>query len=314
MKQAILILFLTLSAAAQTIAQQQESALPNQALPEQKVGSGDLISLTVANCPELTRNFRVSHDGTLALPLLKTRIQAAGKEPSEIESAISEALTKEQILVDPVVSAAVAEYRSVPVSVMGAVKRPITFQAVGPVTLLDALTRAEGLNTDAGAEILVTRTRGTPEGQAGLVQRIPVHGLIDDADPSLNIRLYGGEEIRVPTAGRVYVVGNVKKSGAFPIQDGKDTTVLKAIALSEGLLPYAGKQAYIYRREAGQNNRDEIPIALAKILEHKSADVRLEANDILYVPDAKGRKITVQTLERIAGFGSATASGLLIFR
>ncbi len=309
MKQAILILFLPLLAAAQTIVQQQAPALP-----EQKVGPGDLISLAVANCPELTRNFRVSHDGVLALPLLKTRIQAAGKEPSEIESAISEALTKEQILVDPVVTAAVVEYRSVPVSVMGAVKRPITFQAVGPVTLLDALTRAEGLSTEAGAEILVTRTRATAGGQAGLVQRIPVHGLIDDADPSLNIRLYGGEEIRVPAAGRVYVVGNVKKSGAFPIQDGKDTTVLKAIALSEGLLPYAGKQAYIYRREAAKNNRDEIPIALEKILEHKSADVPLEANDILYVPDNKGRKITVQTLERIAGFGSATASGLLIFR
>jgi polysaccharide biosynthesis/export protein len=310
MKQAILILFLPLlTAAAQTVAQQQAPALP-----EQKVGPGDLISLAVANCPELTRNFRVSHDGTLALPLLRTRIQAAGKEPSEIESAVSEALTKEQILVDPVVSAAVVEYRSVPVSVMGAVKRPITFQAIGPVTLLDALTRAEGLSAEAGAEILVTRTRAAAGSQASLVQRIPVHGLIDDADPSLNIRLYGGEEIRVPAAGRVYVVGNVKKSGAFPIQDGKDTTVLKAIALSEGLLPYAGKQAYIYRREAGNNNRDEIPIALAKILEHKSADVRLEANDILYVPDSKGRKITVQTLERIAGFGSATASGLLIFR
>ena len=211
-------------------------------------------------------------------------------------------------------SAAVVEYRSVPVSVMGAVKKPITFQAVGPVTLLDALTRAEGLSADAGAEILVTRTRGIPDRRSNLVQRIPVQGLIDDADTNFNIRLYGGEEIRVPPAGRVYVVGNVKKSGAFPIQDGNDTTVLKAIALSEGLLPFAAKQAYIYRREAGKNDRNEIPIELAKIMDHKSADVRLESNDILYIPDSKGRKITAQTLERIAGFGSATGSGLLVFR
>jgi polysaccharide biosynthesis/export protein len=301
MKQIAFLLFLPLLGFAQ-IAPQTPS------LPEQKVGPGDLISLAVANCPELTRNFRVSHDGTLALPFLKERIGAAGKDPSEIESEISDALTKEQILVNPVVSAAVVEYRSVPVSVMGAVKKPITFQAVGPVTLLDALTRAEGLSTDAGAEILISRAHGT------LVQRIPVRGLIDDADPNLNIRLYGGEEIRVPAAGRIYVVGNVKKSGAYPIQDGNDTTVLKAIALSEGLLPYAGKQAYIYRREAGKNDRNEIPIELAKIMDHKGADVRLEANDILYIPDSKGRKITAQTLERIAGFGSATGSGLLVFR
>jgi polysaccharide export outer membrane protein len=118
----------------------------------------------------------------------------------------------------------------------------------------------------------------------------------------------------VPPAGRVYVVGNVKKSGAFLIQDGNDTTVLKAIALSEGLLPYANKQAYIYRREAGKNNRDEIPIELSKIMDRKSADVSLHPNDILYIPDSKGRKITAQTLERIAGFGSSTGSGLLVFR
>ena len=229
MKQVVFLLFVPLLAMAQIAEKPSAEAQQTPSLPEQKVGPGDLISLAVANCPELTRNFRVSHDGTLALPLLKERIRAAGKEPSEIESEVSEALTKEQILVNPVVSAAVVEYRSVPVSVMGAVKKPITFQAVGPVTLLDALTRAEGLSTDAGAEILLTRPHAT------LVQRIPVQGLIDNADPDLNVRLYGGEEIRVPAAGRVYVVGNVKKSGAFPIQDGNDTTVLKAIALSEGL-------------------------------------------------------------------------------
>jgi polysaccharide biosynthesis/export protein len=314
MKQLVLLLFLSFLATPQIA---ENPAVPLQQtpnLPEQKVGPGDLISLAVANCPELTRNFRISHDGTLALPLLKARIQAGGKEPSEIESDVSEALTKEQILVNPVVSAAVVEYRSVPVSVMGAVKRPITFQAVGPVTLLDALTRAEGLSAEAGAEILVTRARITPGVQAGLVQRVPVRSLIDDADPNFNIRLFGGEEIRVPPAGRVYVVGNVKKSGAFLIQDGNDTTILKAIALSEGLLPYANKQAYIYRREAGKNNRDEIPIELSRIMDRKSADVPLHANDILYIPDSKGRKITAQTLERIAGFGSSTGSGLLVFR
>jgi protein involved in polysaccharide export with SLBB domain len=94
MKQVVLLLFLPFLAPAQIA---ENPALPLQqtpSLPEQKVGPGDLISLAVANCPELTRNFRVSHDGRLALPLLKTRIQAAGKEPSEIESDVSEALRK----------------------------------------------------------------------------------------------------------------------------------------------------------------------------------------------------------------------------
>jgi polysaccharide biosynthesis/export protein len=286
---------------------------PEINLPAQKIGPNDLLSISVQDCPELTRNFRVSANGTLALPLLNKRIQAAGKLPEEIEAELSQALIDGQLLVKPVVSVSVAEYRSVPVSVMGSVRRPVTFQAIGEVTLLDALAKAEGLTADAGPEILISRSR-TKEGAPGLLQRIPVKGLIDNADPALNIRLYGGEEIRVPAVGRVYVVGNVKKSGAFSILDGSSTTVLKAIALSEGLLPYSNKQAFIYRTEAGKSARNEIPIELRQIMDRKAPDVALQPNDILYIPDSKGRKMTAETLDRLAGFGTNTASGLLIWR
>lgn len=286
---------------------------PEATLPAQKVGPNDLLSVSVQDCPELTRNFRVSANGTLALPLLKERIQAAGKLPEEIEAALSQALIDDQLLVKPVVSVSVAEYRSVPVSIMGSVRRPITFQAVGEVTLLDALAKAEGLSAEAGPEILISRSRTTGS-EAALLQRIPIKGLIDNADPALNIRLYGGEEIRVPAVGRVYVVGNVKKSGAYPVLDGASTTVLKAIAQSEGLLPYSNKQAFIYRAEAGKNARNEIPIELRQIMDRKAPDVVLQPNDILYVPDSKGRKMTAETLDRLAGFGTSTASGLLIWR
>ena len=129
---------------------------PDATLPAQKVGPNDLLWISVADCPELTRNFRVSADGTLALPLLKQRIRVANEYPLDIEAQLTEALVKDQILVSPVVSVSVAEYRSVPVSVMGAVKHPITIQAVGNLTLLDALTKAEGLSADAGPEILVS--------------------------------------------------------------------------------------------------------------------------------------------------------------
>jgi len=280
-------------------------------MPGQKVGLGDLLSVTVANCPQMTRSFRVASDGSLPLPLLRERIQAVGKQPEEIETEISAALIKEEILVRPTVMVAVIEYRSVPVTVLGAVHHPTTFQAVGVVTLLDAITRAEGLTSDAGAEILVGRTAGGAE--PAVVRRIPVKGLIDDADPNLNIRLYGGEEVRVPPAGKVFVMGNVKKSGAFPVTDGSDATVMKAIALSEGLAPYYGKEAFIVRKADGKSQPDEIPVELSKILDRKSPDVPLQANDILYIPDSRGKRLTAQTIEHIIGFGSTAGSGWLIW-
>ena len=288
----------------------------NQAasLPVQRVGPEDLLSISVSDCPELTKNFRVMSNGMLVLPLLKERIQASDKLPGEIESELSLALVREQLLVQPVVSVSVAEYRSLPVSVLGAVRRPITFQAAGGVSLLDALTRADGLSPDAGSEILVTRSQAVAKGATGLVQRISVKQLIDGADPSLNVRLNGGEEIRVPSAGRVYVIGNVKRTGVFPIEDGNDTTVLKVIAQSEGLLPYTNKDAVIYRREAGKSGRDEVQVQLTRIMEHKSPDVRLQANDILYIPDSKGKRISAETLRTITGFGVSAGTGLLIWK
>jgi polysaccharide export outer membrane protein len=278
-------------------------------LPAQAIGANDLIAVSVYDAPELTRTVRVSADGFVRLPMLKQRVKAQGLMPGELESAIAKALQDEQIIVDPFVTVTVAEYNSHPISVAGAVKLPLTFQATGPVTLLEAITRAGGLSPEAGAEILVTRTQPGPDGtSSALVQRILVKGLIDAADPALNIVLNGGEEIRVPESGKVYVIGNVKMPGAFPMGDGTETTVLKMLALSQGLMPYAAKEAYIYRRE-GNGSKNEIPIPLSKIMERKAPDTSLLANDILYVPDNKGRRMTLGALEKammlVGGVGAA---------
>jgi polysaccharide biosynthesis/export protein len=310
MKYAVLV-FLPLAVAVQAQTP-VKSTLPVDSspavnLPSQKIGIHDLVSLSVQDCPELTRNFRVSPDGTLPLPLLKERIHVAGKYPAEVETDLTNALVGEGLLVQPVVAATVAEYRSVPVSVMGAVKHPLTFQAIGETSLLDALSRADGLAPTAGSEILVSKPNS-------VTRRISVKALLENSDPSLNMSLQGGEEIRVPEAGRVYVVGNVKKPGAFPVGDGGDTTVLKVLALSEGLLPYSGKEAFIYRREGGKSNRNELPVELSRIMDRKLSDVALLPDDILYIPDNKHRRMAMGTLERLAGFGASTASGVLIFK
>ncbi|MDW8355584.1 MAG: polysaccharide biosynthesis/export family protein [Bryobacterales bacterium] len=284
-------------------------------LPAGRIGPNDLLAVSVYEAPELTRSVRVGADGTIRLPMLKRRIVAAGRLPSEVEEAIAQALRAEELLVDPIVTVTILEYHSRPVRVAGAVRHPVTFQVEGTVTLLDALTRAGGLSPEAGPEILVSRAQIAEDGSTVTqVQRIPVKGLIDAADPELNIPLVGGEEIRVPEAGRVYVAGSVRKPGSFPIRDSAEISVLQLLALAEGLAPFASQTAYVYRLDPATGSRQEIPIELKKILDRKAPDVALVANDLLYVPDSSGRRITVRTLERIAGFGATTASGILIWR
>jgi polysaccharide export outer membrane protein len=279
--------------------------VPN--LPGQPIGPNDLISVAVYDAPELSGTFRVAADGTISLPLLRQPVAVKGQLPSAMENSIADALRREELIVRPVVTVRVLEYQSRPISVVGSVKKPITFQATGTVKLLDALAQADGLAPDAGPEILLSRAGAA----AGDVIRIPVAALIDRADPQYNITLHGGEEVRVPELGKIFVMGNVKHPGAFP---ASDASLLKTLAMCEGLAPYASKQAFIYRKSQPSEPREEIPVDLQRILDRKAEDVVLRANDILYVPDAKGKRIALAVLEKALLFGSTAGATALVYR
>lgn len=305
------LLLFSIAAFGQTgPAQVAEGGVSN--LPAQKIGPNDLLAISVYNAPELTRTVRVSAEGAIRLPMLKEQIKADGRMPAELEQSISDALVSEEILTDPIVTVTVAEYSSRPISVAGAVRQPLTFQAYGNVTLLEAITRAQGLAPEAGPEIIVTRLEPQPNGASKLFEkRIRVKALLDDSDPALNLPLQGGEEIRVPEAGKVFVVGNVKKPGAFQMQDESGMTVLKALAMAEGLEQYASNQAYVYHR-AKDGSQTETRVELRKIMDRKAPDAPLGPNDIFYVPDNRGRRLTMATIDKLIGFGVGTVSGILI--
>lgn len=287
----------------------QAPADPGANLPAQPAGVSDLLSVTIYGAPELSRMVRVNTEGEVRLPMLKQAVAVKGMLPVEIESRIAEALVGEGILVDPVVTVTIAEYASRPINVAGAVKRPLTFQATGRTRLLDALTRAEGLAPQAGHEILVTHPG--KDGSAPVTERVAVSDLVQKADPAANIALEGGEEILVPEAGRVFIVGNVTKPGALPFDGAGGMTVLKALALAEGLTRFATKQAYIYR-PVDNGPKQEILVELRKIMDRKVSDIALAAGDIFYVPDDRSARLTANIIDKAVSFGSGTASGALV--
>lgn len=306
----VLLGFVLWAAAARS----QTAALGPANLPAQRIGPNDLLAIAVYEAPEFTRTVRVSEEGWIRLPMVEEPIPVAGLFPHEVERRLAQVLERAQLLVDPVVTVTVVEYHSRPVSVVGAVNRPLTFQAETPVTLLEAIAQAGGLRPDAGPEILVVRKQQGPAGEpVEITLRVPVKELLAGTQPGLNLTLEGGEQVRVPEAGKVYVVGNVKRPGAYPVVDPEGASVLKVLALCEGLAPYASKQAYIYRKDPATGTKHEIEIALADIMQRKQPDVPLQPDDIFYVPDNRGKRVRMSVLEKLVGFGSTTASGVLIW-
>jgi polysaccharide export outer membrane protein len=300
-----------LGTAAASLASEDRSPFFNN-LSLDPVGPGDLLYISVANWTEVTRSYRIAPDGSITFPILKHNVQVSGQNASQIEKSISGTLTSEKILVEPLVTVNVVEYRSKTVDVVGAVRHPLTFQAIGQVHLLDAIARAEGVSAEAGTEVLLFKPR--EKGGSGEVQHISLKRLMDSSEPSLNPALHGGEEIRVPQADKLYIAGNVKAPGAYSITEPEGMTVLKALALCQGTLPYSNSTAVIFRPKKDSSQREEISVSVKEIVKHHSPDVSLSANDILYIPDNSGKKITAEVLGRLGAFGSSTGSGLLIFK
>jgi polysaccharide biosynthesis/export protein len=295
-------LLLTMAAAAQRLsATQPASAFPatpstlgGANLPFQPIGASDLVRVTVYDSPELSQSFRVDKGGNLNLPLLQDPIHAGGLLPDQVRDRIAAALRAQHLLVNPVVDVAVIEYRSRDVTISGAVKTPITIQEFGNLRVLGALSQAGGLAPEAGPEVIV-------EQSGGAVQRLSVRELFDGRHPELN----------VPESDKVFIVGNVKRPGAFPFQNLQDTTVLQLLALSGGLDSYALSRAYIYRQQQGSEQKTEIEIPLRQILDRKAQDVKLAANDILYIPTNRKLKGTATFLNHVTGMGNTAVSAAI---
>lgn len=273
-------------------------------LPFQPLGVSDLIQLTVLDAPELSQPFRVDSQGNLNLPLLHGPVHAQGRMPDALATEIATELRTQHLLVNPVVDVSVVEYRSRTVTIAGAVKTPTTIQELGDLRLLSALSQAGGLLPEAGTEVIVEQANSS-------TQRIPVHDLFDGRHPELNITLHAGSQIRVPLADQVFVVGNVKRPGAFPFRNIEDTTVLQLLALSGGLDSFAQRTAYIYRVTPGSTRKMEIEVPLRRILDRKSADVNLAANDILYVPTNGKLKASASVLNHVTGIGNTAVSAAI---
>ena len=129
----------------------------NNATHDYVIGSGDLLSVTVFDVPELTREVRVSQTGTVSIPLVPVRLTVAGLTESQVEQKIAEVLEANGLVTHPEVGVVVREHKSKPITIVGAVAHPMVYEADRTVTLLEALAEAGGIASDAGDTVIISR-------------------------------------------------------------------------------------------------------------------------------------------------------------
>ena len=102
---------------------------------------------------------------------------------------------------------------------------------------------------------------------------VDVKSLMSAARPADNILIQPHDVITVPEADVVYVIGEVRKPGAFVLNDRASVSVLQALSMAEGLgSTPAPQDSRILRSVPGNTERKQIPVDLKKVLVGKAEE------------------------------------------
>lgn len=289
----------------------QQSVTAASGADDYEIGPGDVLSIAIADAPEFSGKFRVSESGGLSLPALAAPIQATGQTPAQLAHIIREELIDAKQLRNPTVNLFVEEFHGRNVTILGAVVKPAVYPLQRRTTVMDALSMAGGLAPNSGNMLTIVPGRGNNAWSEEKTQSIDLAQLVQGKDRSLNREIHDGDVISVSNAQVVYVVGAVKKPGGFVLLDqSSGMSALQALSMAEGFDSLASTHhALIIRRAIDGPNRQTVPVNLSELLTGKGADVRLEANDILYVPTSKAK----QTLKVAGDVAMAAVNGIAIY-
>lgn len=243
-----------------------------------RLGPKDLVEIRVFEVPELNVERRVSENGTISLPLIG-EVPASGLTDLELRDRLKDLLESKYVQ-KASVEVQLREYRSRPITIMGAVKTPGPLAFSGRWTLLEALAAAGGLTDGHGSTIYVLRRAAN-----GLTDQlaIPVDDLLVRADPRANIPIFANDLVNVPAVVNVtiYCLGEVAHPGPVVFTSNERITVLSTVARAGGLTDRASKTIMVKRAQG-----DELRIDFKRILAGKDPDLPLQEGDVLVVKES----------------------------
>jgi polysaccharide biosynthesis/export protein len=280
------------------------------------LGAEDEISIRVLDAEGIDdKPLRIDFSGYIRLPMIG-RIHAAGLTVDQLEAKLVEQF--KTYIVDPQVVVVVTEFRSQPVSVIGAVKNPGVQQVQGRKTLLEMLSLAGGIAPEAGHSIKITRRKAygpiplttvQPDASGEFtVADVDLTSILEASNPQENIEVKPYDVITVPPGQLVYVMGQVRRPGGFVLRQRETLSALQALSLAEGLDRAASPQnARILRTIEGAQQRTEIYIDMRKVLQGKSSDVPLMPNDVLFIPNNVPKSAMLRGMEAALQIGTGVA-------
>lgn len=248
------------------------------------LGPNDVVNFSLYGRPELARaHVRIGPDGCVNY-LQAQGVRATGLTIDQLRERVSAELGK--FYRQPVVMVTPAEFHSKKVYLLGKVINKGVYELDRPLTILEAVAEAGGLETGL-YQLNTVELADLP--RSFLIRnqkRMPVdfERLFRDGDLSQNILLEPDDYLYFPSAGNneIYVLGAVVNPG-FQGMAG-DTSVISAITLAGGFTKRA-YQTHVLVVRGSFDHPQRFVVDSQSVLTGKKNDFRLEPHDIVYVAE-----------------------------
>ncbi len=246
------------------------------------LGPNDVIGFSFYGHPELARpNVVIAPDGRVNY-LQALGVMAAGKTIDELREAVASELSRYYIR--PRVIVTPGELRSKKFYILGKVINKGAFTLERPMTVIEAVAQAGGLETGI-FQLNTVELADLP--RSFLIrnhQRVPIDldKLFRRGDLSQNILIEPDDYLYFPSSvnNEIYVLGAVGSPGAQGLSI--DASVLGSITLAGGFTENAFRQRVLVVR-GSLENPERFIVDTKDILAGKGSDFRLLPRDLVYV-------------------------------
>lgn len=253
---------------------------------EYKVGTGDMLAITVYDEPDLTLQRRVTERGLIDFPLIG-QVQVSGLTATQVAEHLEGRLSP-GYLRNPQVFVDVVEFASKKIFIVGAIAKPTALTLRGETSLLDVLSQTESLSYSNSLTVFrrisVPGRQGTKRNEVKAIH-VDLNELLRRGNMSKNLMLEAQDVVYIPKPDAVFVFGEVAKTGPVPLPEG-GMTLVEAINKAGGFSNYAAsKRTRVLRIVDGREQVIQVDMA-AVIRGDLGKDIMLRSNDIVIVPES----------------------------
>ena len=234
------------------------------------VGPGDEVKIMLWGRVNAQHNLTVDRDGRISLPEIGP-IFVAGMTFEQMSEHI---ITQTTQMVGANIDITMGSLKSIPVFVLGDVRRPGAYTIGSFATITDALLLAGGPNDIGSMRNVQLKRKGR------LVTAFDLYNLLLKGDKSKDLILQAGDVVFVPVTGPLAgIAGNVKRPAIYEMKDRYDLEGL--FELAGGIIPSADTQQIQVSRI--QKNERQVVIDIDDKDLQKSRTVRLQDADLVKV-------------------------------